>query len=232
MNIPDFLEKYFSEQENLKKCTTVRLLFCHSFVFFVFCMFPAYQYKSNLLKGGYTMFRNMYKELINAIVDDVNEEDKLGIPEFVDSRIEYMPEYVQAVYEHVLTGDKSLILLNKGMITTEEYQYRVKTADSNRRSKHDAMLSAMDQLNRLCDRYGIEKICPENPDRHVRANFAGAVTIECFLEGIHTPSEVIEEIYSKIYSPDDVNVDLSVHELKQNNATINRNKLKEDYEKR
>ena len=178
------------------------------------------------------MFRKKYKELINRIVDDANEEDKTDLLEFVDSRIEYMPEYVQAVYEHVLTCDKALILLNKGAITTEEYQFMVSTADSNRRSKHNTMLSAMDQLNRLCDRYGIEKICPENPDRHVRANFAGAVTIECFLDGIHTSPDVIEEIYNLIYSPDDINVDLSVQKLKQSNATINKNNIKEDYEKR
>ena len=178
------------------------------------------------------MFKNNYKNLIEAIAEDINEEDKTGLLEFVDSRVTYMPEYVQSVYEHVLTGDKSLILLNKGMITTEEYQYRVRTADSNRRSKHHAMLSAMDQLNRLCDRYGIEKICPENPNRHVRANFAGAVTIECFLDGIHTSPDVIEEIYHLIYSPDDINVDLSIQKLKQSNATINKNKIKEDYEKR
>lgn len=159
------------------------------------------------------MFRNNYKELIRAIANDITEDIE-DLLEFVDSRVAYMPEYIKAVYDHVLTVDSSSVLRREGIISVEEYKNRIETADSNRRSKHDAMLVAMDQLNRLCDKYGVNKICPINQDRHVRANFAGAVTIECFLEGIHMSQETIKEIYDKIYSPDEGNVDLSIQELK------------------
>ena len=170
------------------------------------------------------MFRDNYKELIRAIANDTTE-DVEDFLEFVDTRISYMPEYIKAVYDHVLTVDSSSVLRREGIISVEEYKNRIETADLNRRSKHDAMLVAMDQLNRLCDKYGVQKICPENQDRHVRANFAVAVTIECFLEGIHKSPEIIRELYDEIYSPDERNVDLSIQELKH--STINKEKLKE-----
>ena len=150
------------------------------------------------------MITEKYAKLIETIIEKTTDKEELmDLLQFVDTSIEYMDEYVQAVNEHVRTVKRSSVLRKKGIISAEEYKFRVEMVDSNRRTKHNAMLSAMNQLNRLCDRFGVEKFCPENQDRHVRATFAGAVTTECFLEGIHASPKVIEELCDKMYPNDE-----------------------------
>lgn len=89
-------------------------------------------------------------------------------PEFIDSDIQFINErfdsfrkYFNAVYEHVYGGSTALTLVHGGMMSTEKYQDYVMNLDKNRKIMHDRAIDSCAQLNRQCDMYGLEHLCPE-----------------------------------------------------------------------
>ena len=133
-----------------------------------------------------------------------------------DERVEKFSNYIQAVNRHVVGYSSALAMMKGNVMSVENYQMRVKTLDEKRTAAHEVALSAIDQINRICDTYGKKHICPDDPDRHVRANFAAAVTMECFMCDHKKSRDEIEAMYALVdYDPTERNVDHVVDLLRK-----------------
>lgn len=167
------------------------------------------------------LFVESYRRLVETITK--KETDKIEAQEtieFLDERVEKFSRYIQAVNSHLTGSNSALIMMKGGLLSVESYQERIKTLDTDRRLSHEVAIAAVDQINRICDIYGVEHICPDDPDRHVRANFAAAVTMECFMLDHGKSREEIEQMYALVdYDPTEKNVDLVV-DLMQKGAKL------------
>ena len=171
------------------------------------------------------MFLDNYKKLITAIAEKERDAEEVqDMYEFLDERVMRMPEYIQSVSSHVLGSESAIGMMKAGRLSVENYQDRIMSLDSERRSKHDVMLGSMNQLNRMCDNYGVAHICPDNEDRHLRANFAAAVTMECFMTDHGQSRDEIEQMYKLVKAdPKELNVDKTIS-LSRMGAKINARK--------
>lgn len=73
----------------------------------------------------------------------------------------------------------------------EELRDKVMALDAKRRSKHESAITNCNLLNRICDRYEVERIVPiDTSDRHQVAEFIGNFCYETFDAGLYrTPQE-------------------------------------------
>ena len=147
------------------------------------------------------MFINNYKTLVEAIAaSEESKDDVMEVLEFLDSRAQNMAKYITSVMGYQVGTINATAMLHSGRITTEDYQDRITQLDNDRRISHEVALASMDQINRQCDCYGVPHICPDNQDRHVRANFAAAVTAECFMYDHKLSEEDIHQMYELVGS--------------------------------
>lgn len=155
------------------------------------------------------MFLEKYNSLVDKIISE-NQEDAKEIIDFLDERVLYMPKYISALSAHVIGSKSAGKLMRSGYIPIEEYQHRITKLDSERTSAHNMALTAMDQINRQCEIYGLAHICPDDPDRYTRANFAAAVTMECFMSDHNHNQESIQEIYAMVSEGRDITGELDL----------------------
>ena len=52
-----------------------------------------------------------------------------------------------------------------------------------RRNAHNSAIDACSIINRLCDIYGCDHICPDTNDRYIIADFIGSFVYNVYLEG-------------------------------------------------
>ena len=149
--------------------------------------------------------------------------------DFLDSRVEKFPKYLTAVLNH-LNGIKSAnSLLAGGRIEVDGFQDRVTSLDSSRRAAHNVAVNAMKQINRLCDRYEHAHVCPDTEDRYACANFAAAVTMECFMTDHKHSKDEIEHMYHLVgVDNTEANVDKVVEEVENGNKIVPQRKIHED----
>lgn len=103
-------------------------------------------------------------------------EDAHDFCDFVGSRLNRLPEYVQAVarYDNTVT-------LAYATMEGQDLRDRVESADRSRRMAHDCAIDAINILNRAFDSAGVEPFADiDTKDRSAVADFAGRFTIEAF----------------------------------------------------
>lgn len=132
------------------------------------------------------MFEDSLKDLMNEVSRKFADDDPEDVMDFIQTRVLTFPKYMEAVVHHVITIEGNASMMAGGIIDVEAFQERNKSADESRRLAHNVAMSAMDQLNRLCDNVGKKHICPDETDRLIRADFAAAVTMEMFMSGTKT----------------------------------------------
>lgn len=110
----------------------------------------------------------MYKEKIVKLMEAVKDEpDDL---EFVESRMNTFTDYVS----HVTWMETRIQRLNIEGVRGEEWRNTVEKLDSNRRSKHEVAMDAINQLNRLSKVVGLEPFY-DGPVDHEHRNEVGTV---------------------------------------------------------
>ena len=145
------------------------------------------------------MLIDKIKGLKDIIVNKENDEDVKTILNFIDKRVENICNYVTAVENHVTTIQTANSLNAGGRIDRDNYLARIKDADERRKFAHDSAMAAMAQLNRLCDKYEIEHICPEEEtDRYDKGNYAGILSTELFLAGRNVDQEIIRNTIEEL----------------------------------
>lgn len=141
------------------------------------------------------MFFNNYKALVRRVVEEETDHEETGyVLDFLDERVQNMVRYVQAVCDHCTGTVRAGTMMRGGFLTEENYRERIVTLDGIRRSTHEVAMASMDQINRLCDNYGLKHICPDDTDRHVRANFCAAVTNELFMAGTGRDEKSVQAV--------------------------------------
>lgn len=80
---------------------------------------------------------------------------------FVEERFDLFRKYFNAVYDHVYKSSTASTMMRGGEMDMEKYKDTVMKYDSSRTVSHDAVIGACAQINRLCDTYGIEHLCPD-----------------------------------------------------------------------
>jgi len=173
------------------------------------------------------MFLESYKMLVTAIATAEEAEEAKYTVDFLEERVQNMPRYISEIAHYMVGVESAGIMMRCGRISIEEYQHRVETLDSLRRSAHDVALDSMNQINRFCDRYGVPHICPDNQDRSLRANFIAAVTMECFMVDHKHTKEDIDKMYELVHSDlHELNVDAAIKAMKEG-AKIRKEPLNE-----
>ena len=142
------------------------------------------------------------QDLINTIALDskLNEDDRLYIQNFIKESCIAFPRYIMATNEYVLTVHSILKSRENGDISQEEFERELENVDTSRRTFHNKAIDACNQLNRLCEKYGLEKICDiETSNRAAVANFTSVFSMaihEYALNHNYTTAEVIKQIHS------------------------------------
>ena len=140
-------------------------------------------------------------ELKKAIMEQMKDSDDLrDVLSFVDDQVDQFRKYFNAVYRHVVGGEAVRLLNMSGYMDKETMCSRIMDLDESRKRAHDAAISACSTLNRMCDRFGVEKFCPEverdatgkETNRGEIADFVGKYVYNVYQRGIH--KQPIQEI--------------------------------------
>lgn len=128
----------------------------------------------------------MYKERIgNLMKEAVRREPELSITD-QDSTAVFIEERVNKFIDYTAYVEKMEVhmqLMTARGIEGEEWRDNVQKMDESRRSKHENAISAVKQLNRLAEAYGIESFYEEPIDdehRYEIGNLCKAVCTEYF----------------------------------------------------
>lgn len=135
------------------------------------------------------------KDLREAIVN--RQEDQEYIEEdleLVDEKLDAFRQYFNAVFEHVMGSESNRFLCNAGYMEPDVMRDKNMELDAARRSKHEKAIDACNILNRLCDRHGIEHLCPDVEkdgekcmNRDEIAEFVGYFVYNVYQQGIGAP---------------------------------------------
>ncbi|MCM1295892.1 MAG: DUF3232 domain-containing protein [Muribaculaceae bacterium] len=101
---------------------------------------------------------------------------------FISDRLDRFPAYVNSV---VRMQTNMNIWTAQYLGEPEKFQYHVKQADTGRRLAHDSAIDSINQLNRLCEKHGLDKFMDvDTSDRHACAEAIGDYVSAMYLEGI------------------------------------------------
>ncbi len=126
--------------------------------------------------------------LVQAIIKQENAEDAAYDVNFVQQRFDLFLNYSRGVFQDVLTYACNKELRDGSVIEQHDFEFRVCNADKSRRSAHNAVIDACKQLNRLCEKYGVDYICPVTDNRTEIASFVGQVVNELYCSGVGVSS--------------------------------------------
>ena len=95
--------------------------------------------------------REKYLELLHKMRrDPENEPDDYA---FIEGRMNILSEYVATVFVMQI----GMTVVHDRFIGDDVAEY-IEKLDHTRHDKHDMAITAATQLNRFCDRYGVERI--------------------------------------------------------------------------
>lgn len=130
------------------------------------------------------------KDLINAVSkSDDSLEDKRDALEFIEQRIQYMVNYVNAV---VMMNVSTPILYAKSL-DQEDLIDKIQSLDKKRKMTHDVAIGACVQLDRQCDYYQCERICGLTPEKDIN----GEITVESRKEFASFIGNFINDIFQE-----------------------------------
>lgn len=107
-------------------------------------------------------------ELASAIANmSETEEERFEIAQFLEERIEKLPKY----FSCVITMNTQIGVIRVMCDDPEEIGRRIEQLDRARRMAHISAVMAINQINRLCTSYGVQKVFqfPEIGDRELFA---------------------------------------------------------------
>ena len=116
------------------------------------------------------MIKRKYEELVARFKDD---DEML---EFIKERMQYICRYVESV-----TAMEYSMPLLRARFEGQELREKIENLDRNRRISHEAAISAVKQLNRLCVSEGVEKLYSgDEENRYEIGDFCGEVVNTLF----------------------------------------------------
>lgn len=120
-----------------------------------------------LEKGGNEM--SSVNDLITAIMNRDFDRDEIESDiAFVNARFHMLQTYFDAVYKESYGHSVARTLANDEHITSERYVEYIEELESKTADCLDTAIAACDQINKMCDQYGLQHLCPdvEYDERH------------------------------------------------------------------
>lgn len=120
-----------------------------------------------LEKGGNEMIS--VNDLITAIMNRNFDRDEIESDiAFVNARFHMLQTYFDAVYKESYGHSVARTLANDEHITSERYVEYIEGLESKTADCLDTAIAACDQINKMCDQYGLQHLCPdvEYDERH------------------------------------------------------------------
>ena len=138
--------------------------------------------------------------LLNRIMNDPNYGFEDDDWEFWENTFLSFIKYINHVVRMEI-----LLPMYRFRFDGEELRHRTMELDSTRRILHEAMIANVNILNRLCDKYGIERFMESTEDRYKVAEFAGRYIGEVYFHSIGmTAYEAVQKADQKEYKHDTV----------------------------
>ena len=134
-----------------------------------------------------------YVALVNAIM---GEEDELVWELLVDN-MRAFPEYVNQVY-----NEAAMVPIIRFRYEGEVLRSSIEALDRNRRMAHNAAINSCNIINRMCDKYGVDRFCidAEKADRYAVGDFCAKIVRELFAFGTKKDGG-IDELIGEMKSP-------------------------------
>lgn len=120
-----------------------------------------------LKKGGNEM--SSVNNLITAIMNRNFDRDEIESDiAFVNARFHMLQTYFDAVYKESYGRSIASTLTKEEHITPERYAVYIEELESKTADCLDTAIAACDQINKMCDQYGLQHLCPnvEYDERH------------------------------------------------------------------
>lgn len=120
-----------------------------------------------LKKGGNEM--SSVNDLLMAIMNRDFDRDEIEADiVFVKHQIDMLQTYFDAVYKESYGHSVARTLANDEHITSERYVEYIEGLESKTADCLDTAIAACDQINKMCDQYGLQHLCPnvEYDERH------------------------------------------------------------------
>ena len=136
------------------------------------------------------MITEEYNKLIHAIKHSDNQY-KTDDLEMLDDLMGSFGDYVDIVYQETY---RTPIL--RARLDGDELRQRLQQMDMQRRIYHDSAISSCSQINKLCEIYGVEPICPITNDRYVIADYCAQISAAFYLNGIGKDQKTIDNVLS------------------------------------
>ena len=113
-----------------------------------------------LEKGGNEM--SSVNDLITAIMNRDFDRDEIESDiAFVNARFHMLQTYFDAVYKESYGHSVARTLANDEHITSERYVEYIEELESKTADCLDTAIAACDQINKMCDQYGLQHLCPD-----------------------------------------------------------------------
>lgn len=129
---------------------------------------------------------------------NLSPQDKEEIHQFILGCIRKFSDYVSETNNYVFVIHSISELRGDYVIGQDEFERRLKNADSGRRGKHNLAIDACNQLNRQCDVYSIPRICDiDTNNRAEVADFAACFAMAAHGYALHhnyTMDEVVQKL--------------------------------------
>ena len=119
----------------------------------------------------------MYCNLVKAISASKEFEGKLDIClSYLERSMSSFPAYVTSVFNM-----ETLMPTLRFRLEPADYREKVMELDMNRKRFHDSAIDAINGINRLCEKCGVELLfAGDTSDRNAVAEFCGSIVQEIF----------------------------------------------------
>lgn len=101
-------------------------------------------------------------ELITAIVNRSNETETINDDiEFLHKQVDKFQQYFNSVYDRTYGSSAAKTLVRDNRISADEYKVYESNLSTNQNAAYESVLNACERINRMCDMYSIEHLCPD-----------------------------------------------------------------------
>lgn len=123
------------------------------------------------------MYREKFSELVKAISASKDFEGKLDTAlAYLERSMSCFPAYVTSVFNM-----ETLMPTLRFRLEPEDYREKVMELDRSRKRFHDSAIDAINGINRMCDKCGVEPFfAGDTSDRNAVAEFCGEVVEDVF----------------------------------------------------
>lgn len=142
----------------------------------------------------------MYKERMSNLMNTIDKQNPEGsslrgmLFDAVETGMRNFVDYVNCVYNM----ETKIAIARFRADGPGEYQEIVKRLDTARRNAHEAAIASINMIDRICDKYGVEKVYGGSQERTDIGDFCGKIVNEYF-EGRSVGRVIAKEEVEQVF---------------------------------